>query len=204
MDKNKLIWIIATVIILVIVVYSFQGGESEEAYVERITMERDDKDRFMRTDSESPFFGQLETYNGLKYYPPVPELKINARFSEIEEKERMTLPTSDGKTRDYLEYGYAQFVLEDKEQRLLILEDLSGKEGESKLFLAFGDATSAVATYGGGRYMDLKHNGGRNIILDFNQAYNPYCAYSEKFVCPFPPKENLLEVAITAGEKMYE
>jgi uncharacterized protein len=73
-----------------------------------------------------------------------------------------------------------------------------------KLFLAFGDATSAKETYGAGRYLDItKTPGATTIILDFNKAYNPYCAYNETYSCPLPPPENLLNVAIRAGEKSY-
>ena len=73
------------------------------------------------------------------------------------------------------------------------------------LFLAFADATSAKESYGAGRYLDIKKvPGSTSLILDFNKAYNPYCAYNENFSCPFPPSENLLHVAITAGEKVYK
>jgi uncharacterized protein (DUF1684 family) len=72
------------------------------------------------------------------------------------------------------------------------------------LFLAFGDGTSAEETYGAGRYLDIdKTQGSNTITLDFNKAYNPYCAYSEKFSCPLPPAENLLVIPIPAGEKSY-
>jgi uncharacterized protein (DUF1684 family) len=72
------------------------------------------------------------------------------------------------------------------------------------LFLAFADATSANETYGAGRYLDVKKiPGASSIILDFNQSYNPYCAYSEKYSCPFPPRENVLKIAVRAGEKKY-
>jgi uncharacterized protein (DUF1684 family) len=73
-----------------------------------------------------------------------------------------------------------------------------------KLFLAFADATSGIETYGAGRYLDVKKvPAATSIELDFNLAYNPYCAYNENFSCPFPPKENVLKVAILAGEKSY-
>jgi uncharacterized protein (DUF1684 family) len=72
------------------------------------------------------------------------------------------------------------------------------------LFLAFGDETSAVESYGAGRYLDIKKvPGSTSITLDFNLAYNPYCAYNDTYSCPLPPKENLLPVAIRAGEKVY-
>ncbi len=203
MKKNKLIFLFSILILAVIFVYSFQGGESDSAYIERIEKEREDKDRFMRTSEESPFVGNTENYKGLEFFAPNPTYKVNARFEKTEEGQRLTLPTSDGKSRDYLEYGYASFELNGKENRLLVLEDVSNDEEGLKLFLAFGDATSTISTYGGGRYLDLKHSGGRNILIDFNQAYNPYCAYSETFSCPLPPRENLLGISIEAGEKNY-
>jgi uncharacterized protein len=75
-----------------------------------------------------------------------------------------------------------------------------------KLFLAFGDATSGNETYGAGRYLDINKvpGGASTITLDFNKAYNPYCAYDYTFSCPLPPRENLLNAAIKAGEKNYE
>jgi uncharacterized protein (DUF1684 family) len=87
---------------------------------------------------------------------------------------------------------------------LLILEILDVGPYRATLFLAFADATSANETYGAGRYLDLKKvPGATTVTLDFNKAYNPYCAYSDKFSCPFPPKENVLKVAVRAGEKSY-
>jgi uncharacterized protein (DUF1684 family) len=72
------------------------------------------------------------------------------------------------------------------------------------LFLAFADKTSAAETYGAGRYLDVKKvPGAASVTLDFNEAYNPYCAYNDGYSCPFPPKENILEVAIQAGERTY-
>jgi uncharacterized protein (DUF1684 family) len=116
----------------------------------------------------------------------------------------MVLNTSDGKTQRYLEYAYAEFDLNDFKNRLLILEMIDMGPFRGKLFLAFGDATSALETYGAGRYLDVqKVPGGKTITLDFNKAYNPYCAYNDTFSCPLPPPENLLKVAIKAGEKTY-
>jgi uncharacterized protein (DUF1684 family) len=87
---------------------------------------------------------------------------------------------------------------------LLILEIIDVGPFSGTLFLAFADATSANETYGAGRYLDLKKvPGATSVTLDFNKAYNPYCAYSDKFSCPFPPKENVLKVAVKAGEKSF-
>ena len=70
-------------------------------------------------------------------------------------------------------------------------------------FLAFADSTSGKDTYGGGRYLNVRQDGKNSITIDFNLAYNPYCAYNPDFACPLPPKENVLTIAIEAGEKNY-
>jgi len=115
----------------------------------------------------------------------------------------LVLATSDGQEKKYLEYAHAEFELNNTVCRLLILEIVDG-DYRGTLFLAFADSTSANETYGAGRYLDLKKTpGASSITLDFNNAYNPYCAYSDNFSCPFPPKENVLKTAVRAGEKKY-
>ena len=90
------------------------------------------------------------------------------------------------------------FKIEGKPCSLLLLKALGFG---NQYLLAFGDDTSGDTTYGGGRYLDVVVGKSNEIILDFNKAYNPYCAYFDDFTCPLPPTENLLEVAINAGEK---
>lgn len=106
--------------------------------------------------------------------------------------------------RKHTEYAYAEFELDGIKNKLLILEIRDMGPYRGTLFLAFADKTSAVETYGAGRYLDVKKvPGATSVTLDFNEAYNPYCAYNDWYSCPFPPKENILEVAIQAGEKTY-
>ncbi len=200
MKKDLIIKVVVGVVLVIIFIYSFSGGQTTEEYIEEITKEREEQDLFMRNSSDSPFTESDKEYKGLEYYPIDIKYKVKARFIEIEDKKIRQLPTNDDQVTEYLEYGYAEFTLDDKEQKLLILENVS----EESLFLAFGDETSAIETYGAGRYLDVTHQGGNSITLDFNLAYNPYCAYSYEFSCPLPPRENLLSVAIQAGEKTYE
>ncbi len=189
-------------VVLITVVYSLTGDDS--AYEAKILQQRETKDRFMRTSSESPFAGNFDDYLGLQYYPPDIAYKVNAKLIPIENKKAVVLPTSDGKTKRYMEYAWAEFKLHGQVNRLLILEIVDMGPYRGTLFLAFGDDTSANETYGAGRYLDVKKPKGlSSITLDFNEAYNPYCAYNDNFSCPFPPPENLLQVAIRAGEKNY-
>lgn len=199
MSRNKILLFISFLVLVVIVIYSMGGDYSPEEYEVYIQEEREEQERFMRYNEESPFVINKVNFQPLKHYPPDLKYRIKGRFEKIESPRIRSLGTNDGKQEQYMEYGYAVFELDSRENKLLILENVT----EEKLFLAFGDATSAVETYGAGRYLDVEHSGGKTIRLDFNLAYNPYCAYVDDFSCPLPPRENLLEVALKAGEKNY-
>jgi uncharacterized protein len=158
----------------------------------------------MKDSEESPFKDSLAHFTSLSYFEPDIKYRVNAEIEPIRNKKMLVLPTSDDKEKKYMEYAYATFKLDGVENKLLILEIVDMGPYKGTLFLAFADETSARETYGAGRYLDLKKvPGAATLTLDFNKAYNPYCAYSENFSCPFPPKENVLKIAIKAGEKNY-
>lgn len=204
MKSKRVIILLSVVIIIITIIYSFQGSQDDGVYQEEIAKERKEKDRFMRTSLESPFAKTKDTYSGLKYYPPDIQYRVVADLQTIPEKKIVVLSTNDGKEQRYIEYAYAEFKLAGISNKLLILEILDMGPSRGKLFLAFGDETSAVETYGSGRYLDVnKTPGSSTIKLDFNLAYNPYCAYDNSYSCPFPPAQNLLKIAIKAGEKIY-
>jgi uncharacterized protein (DUF1684 family) len=204
MKKKNIFILVIIVVVMISLLYSFLGSQDQTAYIKEIEQEREEKDQFMRTSKESPFANKKETFNGLKYYPIDIRYKITADLTAIPNKKVVLLSTSDGKEEQYVEYAYAEFDLNGYHNKLLILEMIDTGPFRGKLFLAFGDETSAGETYGAGRYLDVeKVQGSNTITLDFNMAYNPYCAYAEEFSCPFPPPENLLKVAIRAGEKVY-
>lgn len=194
---------VAVAALAAILFYSMGGGSSRD-YHDQLIKERAEKDHYIKTSEESPFASVDEPFTNLKYFPPDERYRIIATLHPIEERKVRTLATSDGKEARYLEYAWASFDLDDRKNRLLILEIMDGPE-KGTLFLAFGDRTSAEETYGAGRYLDIKKvPGAATVELDFNKAYNPYCAYSDAYSCPFPPTENLLDIAIRAGEKNYK
>jgi uncharacterized protein len=211
MKSKNLIIISLLAFVATIVFYSLSGGESNEEYSKAVLKEREEKDVFMKDDEASPFrmnepdsMKHEETFTALNYFPPDLKFKVNAHLEPIEDKKVVVLPTSDGNEEKYLEFAYAKFKLERSENKLLILEVMDTGPLRGKLFLAFADKTSSNETYGAGRYLDLKKiPGATSIVLDFNKAYNPYCAYTDNFSCPFPPKENILNIAIRAGEKNF-
>jgi uncharacterized protein (DUF1684 family) len=204
MKTKNIIVVIAVVVAIVSTFYSLQDSEGQAAYLKTIQKERDEKDHFLRTSSESPFNDHKNEFKGLNYFPPDIRYKITAALTPIEEKKAVVLHTSDAKEEHYLPYAYAEFDLDNVHNTLLILEIMEMGPSRGTLFLAFGDDTSAKQTYGAGRYLDLKKApGSSTITLDFNKAYNPYCAYNDNYSCPLPPTENLLHIPISAGEKSY-
>lgn len=200
---KKIFAIILVLIALASLLYSFLGQGNED-YVAGIEKARKEKDHYLRASPDSPFKDNPKSFKGLRYFPVNPAFRVKASLVPIIPKKMIALSTSDGQERQYIAYGYAEFKLNETQNRLLILQLPDMGPNRGNLFLAFGDATSAYETYGAGRYLDIKkEKGSSTITLDFNEAYNPYCAYNENYSCPLPPKENLLTIPIPAGEMTY-
>lgn len=160
---------------------------------------RTNKDDFLATSPHSPLpAGKQEGFSGLRYYAPNPDLAFNLKV-EPADGSRVQVQTSDGAVRDYERAGTVSFVVDGAAARLTLYD--TGHDG---LFVPFRDATSGHATYGAGRYLDLRPNSNGTVTLDFNLAYNPFCAYNTAYSCPLPPHENWLDVAIAAGELDFE
>ena len=203
MKASHVIIVISVIAVIAIIFYSATGNDDAE-YKVRIQESRKEKDDFMRSGEGSPFKNSEEKFTGLKYFEPNIKFRIDADLEEIEQKNVVVLQTSDNKEQRYIDYAYASFSLDGVSCKLKILEVLDNGPFKGTLFLAFADQSSAIETYGAGRYLDVKKvPGAKSITLDFNEAYSPYCAYSDSFSCPFPPKENVLNVLIAAGEKTY-
>lgn len=204
MKTNNIILVAAVIAVIAVVFFSLEGSDDDQSYIQGVLKERKEKDQFMRSAKESPIKDQA-AFDGLKYFEPDPRYRIIADLVAVKDRKSVVLGTNDGKEQRYLKYAYAEFNFDGVQNRLLILEIMDQGPFRGKLFLAFGDETSAVDTYGAGRYLDVaKVPGSTTITLDFNKAYNPYCAYNPTYSCPLPPRENLLGVAIKAGEKNYK
>ena len=111
--------------------------------------------------------------------------------------------TSKGTEQAYMKHGTFTFQLQGMTLRLAVYKSAEDPFARS-LFIPFSDETSGAETYNAGRYLDLEEQGGDDYQLDFNLAYNPYCAYNDQYTCPIPPRENKLPVKILAGEKNYK
>ncbi|MFD2037211.1 DUF1684 domain-containing protein [Belliella marina] len=200
--KNILLAIVA-VVVLAAVVYTLTGTDSPEVYFEKVEKERDKQFKYLRFNEDSPLSKEQKDQLGtLSFYPIDPQYRVRAKMVAIEDRKVLELPMSDGSVGKYIKHSFLEFDLKGSPQKLLLLQSLNEID-KRNFFLAFADATSGVETYGGGRYLNLRQDGKNSIEVDFNLAYNPYCAYNPDFACPLPPRENLMEVAIEAGEKDY-
>jgi uncharacterized protein (DUF1684 family) len=164
-------------------------------------------DEFMAEHPQSPIDPQQQaTFQGLRYYDTNPDLVLTVEVTRFDDSEPLIeMETSTGDVQPYRRWGRFSFTVEGKEASLTIYSDPHGHE----FFVPFKDATNGRETYGAGRYLDNHRPGLERLSetqfeVDFNFAYNPYCAYSPAYSCPRPPRENWLKVPIRAGEKDFK
>ncbi len=147
----------------------------------------------------------LENFEGLEFFPLNQELMFKMKIRRTPQAKPFMMQRTKDEVK-YVKYGEVTFNYGEKTHRLSLYQnsDLIDRnpDYENHLFLPFTDLTNGEETYGGGRYLDLEIPDGEEIIIDFNMAYNPYCAYNKKYSCPIPPKENHLDMRVEAGVKM--
>jgi hypothetical protein len=182
-------------------------SHSESGYVKSIELMRREKDLWFRTDPHSPLpEPRRSAFQGLSYFAPDPTYHFRVSLHRYPTPEPVVLATSKGVPRNMVRYGYFEFELEGATHRLQAYKSVpqpGHHHADRNLFVPFRDATSGTETYGASRYLDIEEDPSGEHVLDFNLAYNPYCAYSDDYVCPFPPRENWLTVPIRAGEKAF-
>jgi uncharacterized protein (DUF1684 family) len=156
---------------------------------------------------ESPLTSEdLKSFKGLDFYPIDPKYKVEASFVRTPNEKTFKMKTSTTRTPEYVKYGELRFTLEGKACQLNLYQniELIKKEGYADyLFLPFFDLSCGQDSYIGGRYLDLRIPKGDTLIIDFNKAYNPYCAYNHKYSCPIVPLENNLDLMVPAGVKKF-
>jgi uncharacterized protein len=143
-----------------------------------------------------------EGFEGPRFFPISEEWRKEAKLDRDAPGTgmRVQLQTSVGDVRDFDVYGTFVFEHDGKEQRLTAYRMVPEHPHHDELFVPFKDASTGKQTYGAGRYLDVPRLDRDNYILDFNTAYNPLCAYSPRYNCPYPPPQNTLKVAVEAGE----
>ena len=160
---------------------------------------RKQKDEFFLVDHHSPLDpAQKQQFDGLKYFPENPSLNLELELTHDRNQEVIQMQTTTGDIQTYTRLGQVDFEVEGEPAELTIFENEHG------YFLPFTDALAGEKTYGAGRYLEPSPLSGGKIHIDFNLAYNPYCAYNERWSCPITPVENRLKVPIRAGEMIFD
>ena len=193
-------------------------ARAEADWRDALLAHRERKDEYFGEDPHSPIPpDEREAFDGLAYYPPDDDYRFVLPLHEHDEKEPITVATSTDGEREYLRWGEFRFSVDGED---VTIQAYKSDPHDGRLWIPFRDATSGEETYGAGRYLDLEPethrvddgggdvddgdgNDGGEWILDFNQAYNPTCAYDDRYECPLPPIENWLDVRIEAGEQAY-
>ncbi|MFW6384805.1 MAG: DUF1684 domain-containing protein [Halodesulfurarchaeum sp.] len=173
-------------------------------YAEDIREQRKQKEQYFGEHPRSPIpVREREDFPGLAYFPVDEELRFELDLFEHGEKESLVVETTEGNQREYLRWGEFRFEVDGEE---IALQAYKADPHDDRLWVPFRDETNGEETYGAGRYLDLEgehYLGDGRWVLDFNQSYNPTCAYNEGYECPLIPTENWLDVRIEAGEKDY-
>jgi uncharacterized protein (DUF1684 family) len=160
---------------------------------------RREKDDFFRTNPSSPLTpAQRQTFAGLRYFPPNPSLRLTLEVEEFPLQDIVRIQTTTGDVQSYERFGRIRFEVDGQVAALTLYRNDYG------FFLPFADTLAGKETYGAGRYLEPEPLSDGRMLVDFNLAYNPYCAYNEHWSCPITPAENRLKVPIRAGEMIFE
>lgn len=179
-----------------------QSGFKEEQHRYRKSL-----NKTFKSKKKSPLpYADIVNFKGLDFFEANERYKVTAIFIKNEKPVTFKMKTSTSRLPAYVKYGTVKFVIDDNTYTLNLYQGVASevsKKYKNHLFLPFTDLTNSVETYEGGRYIDIFIPESNTIIIDFNKAYNPYCAYSHRYSCPVTPVENTLDTRIEAGVKAY-
>ena len=195
------------VLVLAFALLAFSGFGQEKYDQKAVEAFQNEQNSEFGDPKKSPLTEEdLKDFKALDYFPATEKYFVVAQFTRTKKEKPFKMKTSTDRTPEYVKYGELTFSLDGNNLKLNVYKniELSKKKGfEDHLFLPFSDLTSGKETYIGGRYIDLKIPKGDTLAIDFNTAYNPYCAYNHKYSCPIVPLENDLNIEIKAGVKKF-
>ncbi len=187
------------------------GGDSDdEEKLQEIPVDasaiqksRAEKDKFFKYDAASPIPSDLrKSFSGLRYFPYDEAYVVIASFEASSKADTIHMPASKGEIRPMINVGVFSFSI-GSEEKVYQLSGFRAADGSSKsVLIPFKDRNSGNVCYGAGRYVEVEESGDE-CTIDFNLAYNPFCAYNESYSCLLIPPQNVLSAAINAGEKNY-
>lgn len=182
------------------------GQNADKSFKKSIKQYRKEYKQEFREKPNGPL--SKKDLRKLNFFPPDQGFQFQCQFTRAENEQPFEMTTYAGTTQAYIKYGTLYFELEGQSYQLAVYQNLRllrMPQYKDYLFIPFKDLTNGESTYGGGRYLDISRKDIINdqLILDFNLAYNPYCAYKDGYQCPIPPQENHLEIEVLAGEREY-
>ena len=190
-----------------LLIFSFITLQAQDKTTETSQEFQDNLNLEYANKAKSPLMKEdLKTFKSLDFFPINDKYIIEAKFIRTKKEKVFKMKTSTSRLPEYKKYGELHFTIDGVDCKLNVYQniDLIKKPGfDDYLFLPFSDLTSGKETYIGGRYVDLRIQKGTTWKIDFNKAYNPYCAYNYEYSCPIVPLENDLNVAILAGVKKF-
>lgn len=173
----------------------------EPTYEEEIAGWRAEKDRYMRSGESPVSAPKRDAFPPLPYFPIASTFRVPAALEVVRTDDVIEMSLSSGERRKMRRVGFLDFTLQGQPLRLTAFVDATANDMR-RLFVPFGDLTNGAETYQGGRYLDLDRTATGIYDLDFNRAYHPFCVFNPEYICPVPPRENRLKVAVRAGEKL--
>ncbi len=212
-NNHKLVRIILILFGLLIINYGCQKENSElkniepldENYISATLSDRALKDSALQYDVQSPFNRDPKaTFSPLKYYEPTSEFIFKSKLFENDPKDTVDVYGTRGELRRVINYGFVILNYNGEDYKVNVYKGFS-RQGQPYYSIWFTDKTTGNETYGVGRYLDFEKDSDPDHIytIDFNWAYNPYCAYSAEFTCPIPRGEDYIDIEIKAGEKNF-
>jgi uncharacterized protein (DUF1684 family) len=208
MNSGGIFFVLLNLLIFSVFSAFSMAGEGEKtdfkAQQEKLGLEwRKERDEFFKSHQRSPLTPEEKrAFKGLKYYAFDPNYAFSGKIKRFilhinNPDYYATFLTNKGTKKRYIRYGKFHFQMNGKKYALQIYKSILS----DMLFVPFKDRTNGKETYEGGRYIDAEILPGYQMTLDFNMSYNPSCAYNDKFICVLPPRENMMEIEIRAGEK---
>lgn len=196
------------IVIIILFLAVTNTYSQESAIIIDVTTFQNDLNEQYADETKSPLTKEdFKTFESLEFFPIDTSYRVVAKLKYFKNSKPFNMKTTTDRISVYRVFATATFEIDDKKHVLRIYQSqqlLLTEEFDDYLFLPFTDESNGSSSYGGGRFIDLKVTDQETIIIDFNKAYNPYCAYSDRYSCAIPPKVNHLNTEIPAGVKAYK
>ena len=186
----------------------FEAYSQQDSVMSEIQSYHDKLNSEFADPKESPLTEEdRQKFTALDFFPIDLKFRVEAKFIRTPNQKPFKMATTTARLPVYEKYGEIHFMLDSQQFMLEVYQNHQLRETEEYkdyLFLPFTDLTNGEESYGGGRYLEMSIPAGDSIIVDFNKAYNPYCAYNKKYSCPLVPRQNRVKTRILAGVKAYK